>query len=332
MLQPNSMQGFDARRTTVTARCVSGSTAAAHRGSTLWSGRQLATVALLVVAAVWGSTYLITKQSLLGLSPFVFIALRFAFASAGLVPLVLSCPTKRWPKRREWQWAIMAGLSLAGGQVFQAFALQLLPSGRAGFIINLNVLMVPLLAWLLLRQKITGRTALGLSLALLGLGLLSYAPGNSLLGDLLALLSAFCFAVQFIAIDKIPKEADGRSMSLIQSVCVMSFCGIFLLPEQSRVGLLSYQSVLVTALMGLCATAVALTIQIWAQRQLKSTNAALLLTAESPFSMLFGYLYGGESLTNTSLIAGLLMLLGTLFATTNRSQNSESSAAPGRSF
>ena len=291
-------------------------------------GRLLADLAILGIAAVWGATFFMVKEATSAFPVMAFLALRFTLASAALVPFMLR--QGRWPTRQEWRWGVIAGLLFCGGYVFQTFSLRLVDSGRTGFITGLYVIMVPLLALILLRHPLKLRALLGAGLAVVGLGLLSNAPGGNLPGDVLAILCALCFAAQIVAVEKFPPDADWRIMSIVQSVVVAVICAA-LVPLQAAVHAcdtavclslgtfaeplptaLPLKVLAVAAFTGLIATALGLVIQVWAQRRLSPSDTALIFVMESPFSALFGFLFLGEMLSAGGLLGCGLMLTGML--------------------
>jgi drug/metabolite transporter (DMT)-like permease len=289
--------------------------------------RWLADGSLLTIAAVWGATFFMVKDAISTFPVMAFLAIRFTLASAVLLPLVLRA--RRKPMRAELKWGVIAGLLFCGGYVFQTFALGRIGSGRTGFITGLYVVMVPILALLLLRHRLTRRVILGTLLALVGLTLLSYAPGGDLFGDILAFLCALSYALQILAVEKFPKGADWRTMALIQAGCVAVICTVltpFFGPVPTTIPL----NVLgVAAFTGLIASAVALAVQVWAQRVLPPSDAALIFAMEAPFSALFGFMFKGERdiFAVNGLIGSTLILAGMLVTAIGGEETSEQNAA-----
>lgn len=292
------------------------------------SQRLIADAALLGVAAVWGSTFFMVKDATRDFPVLAFLALRFSIATLGMLPFVVR--VKRWPRRAEWIGGVGAGLLLCASYIFQTFSMRLIASGRTGFITGLYVIMVPFLALLLLRHKIRQRVLIGTGLALVGLVLLSYAPGGNLLGDGLAFLCALAYALQILVVERFPKSADWRIMSTLQIATIAVICGLLLpiLAATRECGLAVCVAlrpaadplpsalpvfVLTTALFtALAASSLAFSVQIWAQRILPPSDTALIFAMESPFSALFGVLFRGEALTLSALLGSALILSGML--------------------
>jgi drug/metabolite transporter (DMT)-like permease len=292
--------------------------------------RWLADASLLAIAAVWGATFFMIKDVTRTYPVMAFLAIRFSLASLALLPALLF--VRRWPTRTEIKWGLIAGLLFYGGYIFQTFSLKLIDSGRTGFITGLYVILVPILALLILRHPLKVRPMIGAGLAVVGLALLSNAPGGGVLGDFLAFLCALCFAGQIIAVEKFPRKADWRVMAILQSATV-AILSTLSLPLQSALTVCDGSAGLcqalqpfadklpnsvplnvlgVAAFTGLVATAIGLVIQVWAQRKLPPADAALIFSMESPFSALFGWLFLHEVLTFTALVGCGLILIGML--------------------
>lgn len=298
--------------------------------------RLAADSALIGIALIWGATFFMVKDATHDFPVLAFLTLRFTLAGLVLLPLALRL--RRWPRRAELRWGIAAGVILCVSYIAQTFALRLISSGRTGFLTGLYVVMVPFLGLMILRQRVTVRVLIGTACAMIGLTLLSYAPGGNLLGDLLAALAALMYALQILVIEKFPRGLDWRMTTLIQIACVVIFCGV-LLPilaalhdcaEPLCVALHPVADplpsglplpVLTTALFtGVFASGLALSVQTWAQRILPPSDTALIFALELPSSAVFGALFRGETFTPLALIGSGLMLIGMLITALAKSK------------
>ncbi len=303
--------------------------------STFNRSNWLAATSLLTLAAIWGATFFMVKDATSAFPVLAFLTVRFAIASAALLPITLFSlrQTHRWPTRAEWRWGIFAGTLFCGGYIFQTFSLRLIDSGRAGFVTGLYVVLVPILAFIFLRYPISRRVLIGMILAFAGMVCLGYAPGGTLLGDGLAFACAISFASHILAVEKMPRAANWRFMALLQSTTVMILSAVLMLILSGLRGcdsgvcqaLATFADPLPTSIptlvwavatfTGLLATAAGLAVQVWAQRHLSPSNAALIFALESPFSLVFGVLFRSEVLTLIGFIGCALIFAGTL--TTN---------------
>jgi drug/metabolite transporter (DMT)-like permease len=297
--------------------------------------RWIANGALLAVAAIWGSTFFMIKDATQSFPVMAFLTLRFAIAALVLLPFALLEIRRRsaLPARREWLWGIGAGVLFTAGYVFQTLALRTVDAGRAGFITGLYVIFVPFLGLIVLGQPIERRTLLGGTLAFFGMVLLGYAPGGTLLGDMLALLCAFAYAAHILVIGQMPRAADWRLLALVQALTVAVLCGALLLIlaavrmcnaeiclaiapfADSPPSDLPLKVLVVATFTGIFATAFGLMVQVWAQRILPPSNAALIFALEAPFAVLFGVLFLNEVLTALGLAGCALIFSSTLMVT-----------------
>ncbi len=302
--------------------------------------RWLADGALLSIAAIWGSTFFMIKDATQTFPVLAFLTLRFVIAALVLLPFVLREIQQRGilPTRREWAWGIGGGILFAAGYIFQTFALRTVDAGRAGFITGLYVIFVPFLGLLVLRQPIERRVLIGSALALIGMVLLGYAPGGTLLGDVLALLCALAYAAHILAIGEMPRSADWRFLALAQALTVAVLCGALLLimaavrechtdiclafapfADPLPTGL-PLNVLLVAAFTGVLATAFGLMVQVWAQRILPPSDAALIFALEAPFAVFFGVIFLNEVVTLLALAGCALIFSGTLVVTVSGQQ------------
>lgn len=296
------------------------------RLTTLLPPRRVAEIALIGVAVIWGSTFFLVKDATATFPVLAFLVLRFTIATLAMLPLTIRAG--RWPTGREWQLGSAAGLLLGLSYIMQTFALRVLGAGRTGFLTGLYVVIVPFLALLLMRHPITRRIALGAGLAVIGLALLSGAPGGDLLGDVLALLCGFLYALQILIVEHFPRGSNWRLMTPIQLGVVALLCvgllPIMALAHDCSAGwctlLHPFADPLPVALpfvvwgtalfTGLFASSLALSVQVWSQRILPPSEAALIYALESPFSALFGIAFLSETLTLGALFGSGLMLAG----------------------
>ena len=264
---------------------------------------------LVLVAVVWGSLYLLAKR-LGGASILDFLILRFAFASLALLPLAWR--GKRTIRRNEFAWGMTAGVFLGAVYLCLMAALQFSDSASVGAISALTIACVPLLDFVLTRRDIQPQTGLGICLGVLGVRFFSTAASaaNST-GIFLALLGALCYAIYFVVVERIPRSANVINVSFVQMACVMGLCvGLRFIAGTGQSAIETRGSVLLAAaICGVLGNAIGFTAQNWAQRFISSHRAALLLSLESPFAVLFGVL-GQESLSIGMMLGCLVMFAG----------------------
>lgn len=283
-----------------------------------WAGlpRQLwADLALLLVALIWGSTFVMVKEATAAYPVFPFLALRFGLATVGL--LLIGGKRLRTLGWRGVGAGALIGLFLFGGYAFQTLGLRYTSASKAGFITGLSVAIVPLLSAAILRQRPRPQAAVGVCLAVTGLALLSL---NEALhfdrGDLLVLACALSFALHIVAVSAFAPRADPIALTIVQVATVALLCGAvgggISLFSPGAWPLPNTTTWFAAIFTGILATAVAFAVQTAMQRFTTPTHTALIFAAEPVFAAVFGVLLAGDVLTIRGMVGGLLIILGTI--------------------
>lgn len=280
-----------------------------------------------VIALIWGATFVMVKNALSTVGPITFIALRFIIASVVLLVLF----RRRLPglTRAEMGAGAFIGLWLGLGYVTQTVGLQYTTSGKAGFITGLNVVIVPILATLFLRQP-PGRGALaGVAAATVGLGFLSLDEKMQVgEGDLWVMACAVCYAAHIVAVSHFAARHDAVRLAIAQiaAVAALTTVGAFVF-ETPRLDL---PAVTWGALgfTGAVATSFVFTLQVYVQRFTTPTRTALLFSLEPVFAALFGWWWAGEVLGPKELLGCGLILAGMVMAELGGEREAAHAPAP----
>lgn len=274
---------------------------------------------LLLTAAIWGFAFVAQRVGMDHVGPFTFNGVRFAIGALSLIPLILVLPKPARPAGRESSRALLAGGVLAGAALYCGASLQQIglvhtTAGKAGFITGLYVVIVPLagLAW---RQRPDSGTWAGAALAAAGMYFLSATDRFAIdPGDFLVLTSAFFWAGHVLLLGWLSPRADTLRLAFVQfAVCsVLSMATAFVAETVVLPGILD--AALPILYGGLGSVGIAYTLQIVAQRDAKPAHAAIILSMESPFAALGGFLLLGEIMGGRGLIGCALMLAGMLIS------------------
>ena len=281
----------------------------------------LADSALVVVTAIWGSTFIVNELVLKDTPPLLFLALRYGVAAAILVFFARGRP--RTPGLVK-DSAIL-GLLLSVGIGCQLVGQLFTTASKAAFITGLSVPLTPVAGWLLYRQKPSGSNLAGLILAALGFGLMAWPTGATGLdpGDLLVFLTALVYAVVFVEMGVASPKHDVRAYSAGQ--IVFAFGGVLvgrllLTPFLGRTEpffaaegrALDFTPKLLLAIlwMGLVASVVTTLVQTWAQARMPAVHAAVIFALEPVFTAVFAAVTLGERLSAREAWGGGLVLLG----------------------
>jgi drug/metabolite transporter (DMT)-like permease len=275
----------------------------------------LADLALLLVALIWGSTFVLVKEAVSQVKPFNFIALRFALAT--LFMALLFGRRLRTLGRRELLAGALIGLFLTAGYGFQTAGLQYTTASKAGFITGLSVVIVPFAAWLILGPRPTPSALAGVILATIGLALLSLQMGESLKiewGDLLVLGCAVSFALHIVTVGAFAPRMDPLALTMAQIGVAALISGALALTVEGGWSGFSGRVWFAALFTGLLATSLAFAVQTTAQAFTTPTHTALIFATEPVFAALFGTLLAGERLTGRALLGCGLILAGMVVA------------------
>jgi drug/metabolite transporter (DMT)-like permease len=281
-------------------------------------------VLLIGVVAIWGSTFVVVKDALAGVSPLLFNLIRMTLAFLCLA-LFYRGHFGRMNRRSLFAGAAV-GFCLAMGYQFQTAGLRLTTPSKSAFITGMVVVLVPLLSAIPALRPRGAHTPqwnawLGALVAFTGIVLLTTPPGSLLdfrsigLGDLLTLGCALGFSLHVLALARLSPRVPFEQLAVLQ----VGFCAAFMaisLPllehPWMRPSLLHPSARVVVALLvtAVLATATAFTVQSWAQKYLPATHTALILALEPVFAWLTSFLFYGERLGRRGASGALLILAG----------------------
>jgi drug/metabolite transporter (DMT)-like permease len=254
----------------------------------------IALVALVLVTAIWGITFVQIKDALEVYPLFAFLAVRFAIAVATLAPLV------RGRMRTLGRGGVAAGAALgsllAAGYGLQTAGLDRTTVSAAGFVTGMYVVLTPVFALLLFRIRAGTAVWVGVALAVAGLAMLSGVEAGSVTGDLLVLGAAALYAVQIVLMERFAPRYDPLAFTTCEmAAAFVGFAAIALAAGQVETprSATVWGALLVT---GVFASALAYLVQAWAQRRTSATRTALVFALEPVFAGIFGYALAGDRL------------------------------------
>lgn len=262
----------------------------------------------MFTCAVWGLSFPTVKVALTDASPLAFVALRFLLGALILVPGTRLLPL---PSGRELAAGLLLGALLATGFATQAVGLQYTTPSRSAFIVALSSVLAPLVAFVAVRERLSWWTLVALALAALGIYFLT-DPGAGGLnrGDWWTVVTAVVFGGQIVAVHELGLRFDVRRLVLMQIALTAVGVGLAAPLLETVRFTVTPRSVTALAYCGVAATAVALLLQMRAQRDLSSARAALLFCTEPVFASLASWLWLGERLSLAQWAGGGLIVLG----------------------
>lgn len=267
--------------------------------------RRVATLVLVGITAIWGSTFFLIRDLVVELPPTDFLAVRFTIAAMAMA--IVFWRQMRALDRRQIQVGIGLGLLYAVAQILQTTGLAYTDASRSGFITGTYVVLTPILTAILLRERIPRSTWVAVVMATAGLATMSLSGFGFGFGESVTLLSAVFYALHIIGLGRHSSAAAAAGLSCVQMIVIAAVSLVAAAPGGISLpqGTGAWASVLYMALM---AGAVAIWGQTWAQSHLPATRAAIVMTLEPVFAAAFAVTLGGESMTARMLLGGALVL------------------------
>ena len=279
---------------------------------------------LLLTAFIWGVAFVAQSVGMDYIGPFTFNCVRSLIGGLVLIPLILFLRKRDKAKKNEIEekaykkntvlGGICCGIFLCAASCFQQFGIMYTTVGKAGFITALYIIIVPILG-IFIGKKIAPIIWGSSVIAVIGFYMLSISGQVSISkGDILVLICAVLFSFHILVIDYFSPKGDGVIISCIQFLTSGVICGILMLifenPNLSDI-LAAYLPILYAGVMS---CGVAYTLQIVGQKNMDPTVASLILSLESVFSVLAGWVILGQSLTTRELIGCSLVFAAVILA------------------
>ena len=262
-------------------------------------------IAMISIAAVWGSSFVVMKDSLERQNVFSFLSSRFILAALLMFlykPGVFRGLTKKFIYR-----GIIAGILLGGGYIFQTYGLTKTTVSNTGFITGLYIVFTPLISLIILKRHVLKIQWLAVVIATIGLFFISYNGVTIGLGEILVLISAFIYGAHFVALGEWSDGKNTYALTFIQVATVAALTSIFAFKDGFQMAPDStvWLAILYTAFF---ATFIGFLIQTKAQSVMSATVASVLLATETPFAVFFGLYFHSDPLTLRIITGGSLVM------------------------
>ena len=254
---------------------------------------------LFLVTVIWGTTFPVQKMIIGGVSPTLYIAVRFGIAS--LVSYLV------WGIG-HFKYGTLLGVILGLSYTTQTVGLKFTTASKNGFLTSLYVVLVPLVSWLIERERLSRLQITGFVLAFFGSYLLSGGIEGFNLGDFLSFLCAVGFSFHVVLISVLSKKVKETDLLTIQFL-VTALINLSMSFGESPVFPVS--ALLVAVYTALSATVLGIYVQVKHQKVIGSNATALIFAGEPVFAALFSYIILGETMTTLQVLGGG-MLVGSI--------------------
>lgn len=266
----------------------------------------------LLATVIWGSAFIAQSVGMELIGPFTFQAVRCGLAVLFLFPLSFLMERgkgsmQQWKNPKLWKAGLICGCALFVAASLQQVGLVYTDAGKAGFITAMYIVLVPILG-IFRKQKPSPAVILSVILAVIGLYLLSCLNSEGInKGDLMVMGCALAFAVQITCIDVLAGDLDGVRLNCVQALVV----AVLSVPFMAATETVEISNLLACWLplgfAGILSMGVAYTLQIQGQKSLEPTTASLIMSLESVFAVLGGWLILKETMTLPEILGCCLV-------------------------
>ena len=258
---------------------------------------------LTLTALIWGTGFVVMKNTLSSVPPAAIIAIRYGIAT--LLAAVLFRRHLKDIARADVARGALVGLLLALAYIVQTIGLDYTTAGKNAFLTTVYVLLVPFASWLIFRQKLSRSNFIAAGLMLAGIGCLSLdgESGGLNIGDLLTLLCGVFYAAHIMAVERCQRKTNTYALIVLQFAFAAAFAAVYhLLFERGLPMRIHMDTVGSLLYLSVFSTTIAMSLQNIGQSMAPASHASILLSLESVFGALASCIFLGEAVTPRMLL------------------------------
>lgn len=267
---------------------------------------------LLITAIIWGISFVSQRVGMEYIKPNTFNGLRTMLGALVLIPFILfrekTGKAKETDKKKLLIGGLICGVLLCLGSTLQTWGMVYTTSGKSGFITAMYMIIVPIIG-LFIGKRLRLFSVLGIVSGIVGMYLLTISGSNFTLnkGDLITLVCAVMFAFHILVIDRLSNDVDGVKLACLQFFIsgTINIILMFLF-EQPDWGLV-LTCIIPILYSGVLSCGVGYTLQIVGQQYTEPTPASIIMSMESVFAVLAGWVLLGEGLQPREILGCILM-------------------------
>ena len=267
----------------------------------------------MLAAFFFGVTFPLVHDALDDVEPFAYLLLRFAFAIVALGPFAFVIARRCTPEQKKllWRVGIVAGVLLMGGYATQTMGLQTASPSTSAFITGLYVALTPLIEGVVRRRLPPTAVLVGVVLATVGLYLLTGADLELHAGELWTLACALLFALWIVYQGEYANRVPTIPFTMVQMI--VAFALFAPATAAQGAGSITGIALFAAAFTGVACSSIALSLQLYGQRHIAPSRAALILLTEPVFAAIAAYV-DGERLSALRLSGAVVILAGIALA------------------
>lgn len=272
----------------------------------------LGRVALFGTAIIWGTSFVILKSAINTMSTLWVLAIRFIISA--LIMLAIAGKRLKKMDRRTLKGSILMGLCLAVAYIVQTYGLLFTTPGKNAFLTATYCVLVPFMAWGIYKRKPGSGNIIAAVLCVTGIGFVSLSSGfdSVNIGDVLTLICGVFYSFQIIMMEHYIDGGDSLSISAVQFAAAAVLClagALIFEPVPKNIPQEAYFSL---AYLSIMCTAVCFFLQAWGMKYTPSSTAAVIMTLEAVFGVIFSLILGQEQLTGRLCLGFVLIFISVL--------------------
>lgn len=282
---------------------------------------------LTLTALIWGTAFVAQNSAAEHVPTFIFIFLRYLIGSAVLLPVVFFSDRKKTKEQKKAEWGkttllggFFCGIALLLGSTFQqlGFTDPAMTSGKSAFVTALYIIFTPLLG-LFIGKKVPLRVWISVAVAGIGMYFLClHGEASFSYGDLYTLACALFFTFHILVVDRYSKNTDCVKLSIVQFITAGTIGGIISLCTET-VALPALTSAALPILYaGVFSSGIAFTLQTVGQRTCPPAVAPIVMSLESVFGALSGWVILNEKMSLIQILGCVLIFAAIIFTQTGK--------------
>jgi drug/metabolite transporter (DMT)-like permease len=272
------------------------------------------TFLLILVTIVWGSTFVVIKDTVRSVDPFFIVFARLGIASLAMTGFLAVKDRRLLADRRAWRQGSLLGGLLAVIYGSQTIGLQYTSSGHSAFITSAAVAVVPVILFLGFGERFSRKQGASVLAVLLGLFLLTYDFSTRInAGDAITLLTAAAYAAHVVLAGRFVRNTATLPLIHAQFTAAALVALLAFLAGRGQAWTPGREGALALGYLGLAGTLFCYFVSVWAQNFVNSVKVAMIFSLEPLFAAGFGFLFLGERLSIREGLGGMLMLAGILW-------------------